>query len=118
MCLCPGLRLTCCKSGKDRTGMSATLEQVSFLSREFDLADSEYQRALDTMRRSVDAILYQFVFMERTETKNLQMPPSEMLIFCDLMTVSCEPPKMLAQDGCRFRKRCIIKLVDALEVTI
>ena len=55
MCLCPGLRLTCCKSGKDRTGMSATLEQVSFLSREFDLADSEYQRALDTMRRSVDA---------------------------------------------------------------
>ena len=35
--------------------MSATLEQVSFLSREFDLADSEYQRALDTMRRSVDA---------------------------------------------------------------
>ena len=53
MCLCPGLRLTCCKSGKDRTGMSATLEQVSFLSREFDLADSEYQRALDTMRRSV-----------------------------------------------------------------
>ena len=35
--------------------MAATLEQVSFLSREFDLADSEYQRALDTMRRSVDA---------------------------------------------------------------
>ena len=34
--------------------ISATLEQVSFLSREFDLADSEYQRALDTMRRSVD----------------------------------------------------------------
>ena len=31
------------------------MEQVSFLSREFDLADSEYQRALDTMRRSVDA---------------------------------------------------------------
>ena len=53
--MCPGLRLTCCKSGKDRTGMAATLEQVSFLSREFDLADSEYQRALDTMRRSVDA---------------------------------------------------------------
>ena len=62
----------------------------------------------------------QFIFMERTyvETNNFQMPPSEMLIFCDLMTVSCEPPKMLAQDGCRFRKRCIIKLVDALKVTI
>ena len=34
--------------------MIMIMEQVSFLSREFDLADSEYQRALDTMRRSVD----------------------------------------------------------------
>ena len=49
--LCAGLRLTSCKSGKDRTGMSATLEQVNILAREFDLADSEYQRALDTLRR-------------------------------------------------------------------
>ena len=47
----PGLRLTCCMSGKDRTGMSATLEQVHILSREFDLAEHEYQRALDAMRR-------------------------------------------------------------------
>ena len=48
---CSGLRLTSCKSGKDRTGMSVTLEQVNILSREFDLADNEYERALDTMRR-------------------------------------------------------------------
>ena len=47
----PGLRMTSCKSGKDRTGMSVTLEQVNILSREFDLADNEYERALDTMRR-------------------------------------------------------------------
>merc|ERR1712013_286307 len=45
-----GLRFTSCKSGKDRTGMSSTLEEVTLLSREFDLADSEYQRALDTVR--------------------------------------------------------------------
>jgi hypothetical protein len=31
--------------------MGVTLEQVNTLSREFDLADSEYQRALDTFRR-------------------------------------------------------------------
>lgn len=43
--------MTSCKSGKDRTGMSVTLQQVNILSREFDLADCEYQRALDTMRR-------------------------------------------------------------------
>ena len=48
---CPGLRMTSCKSGKDRTGMSVTLEQVNILSREFDLADNEYERALNTMRR-------------------------------------------------------------------
>ena len=46
-----GLRFTCCKSGKDRTGMSVTLEQVQILSLEFDLAEHEYQRALDVMRR-------------------------------------------------------------------
>ena len=43
-------------SGKDRTGMSATLEQVQILSREFDLAEHEYQRALDAMRRLVKCI--------------------------------------------------------------
>ena len=72
MCLCTGLRLTCCKSGKDRTGMSATLEQVSFLSREFDLADSEYQRALDTMRRSVDAEHINFYLWSGPRNKESQ----------------------------------------------
>ena len=47
----PGIKFTSCKSGKDRTGMAVSLEQVNTLSREFDLADSEYQRALDTFRR-------------------------------------------------------------------
>ena len=46
-----GLRFTNCKSGKDRTGMSVTLEQVQILSREYDLAEHEYQKALDAMRR-------------------------------------------------------------------
>jgi len=45
-----GIRMTSCKSAKDRTSMGVTLEQVNLLSREFDLADTEYQRALDTMR--------------------------------------------------------------------
>lgn len=47
----PGLRVTCCKSAKDRTGMGVTLEQARILSEDFDLAAAEFDRALDCMRR-------------------------------------------------------------------
>ncbi|XP_059080345.1 inositol polyphosphate-4-phosphatase type I A-like isoform X1 [Tigriopus californicus] len=45
-----GIRFINCKSGKDRTGMAATLEQVQILSRDYDLAENEYKKALDVMR--------------------------------------------------------------------
>ena len=65
------MRFTACKSGKDRTGMSVTLEQINLLAAEFDLARTEQQRSLQAMRRLVTALnysllLYKYVFYHYT----------------------------------------------------
>jgi len=80
-----GLRFTSCKSGKDRTGMSATLEEVNILSREFDLADNEYQKALDTLRsdgtrrincmKNIDVDKYAFNTLQLSTFPRQYRPP-------------------------------------------
>ncbi|XP_046648953.1 inositol polyphosphate-4-phosphatase type I A-like isoform X2 [Daphnia pulicaria] len=45
-----GLRVTCCKSAKDRTGMAVTLEQTNILTNDFDLATAEFHKSLLCMR--------------------------------------------------------------------
>lgn len=46
-----GLRLTSCKSAKDRTAMAVTLEQCRILQKEFHLPANNLQTVMDTMRR-------------------------------------------------------------------
>lgn len=48
-----GIRLTSCKSAKDRTAMAVTLEQCRVLQKEFHLPSNNLQSVLNTLRRFV-----------------------------------------------------------------
>ena len=53
--------------------MAASLEQIQILSREYDLAEHEYQKALDAMRRLV------------TSTYRVSMPYSQVFYISSIL---------------------------------
>lgn len=45
------LRLTCCKSAKDRSSMAVTLEMVRTLVQEHNMTEEIFMKTLNSLRR-------------------------------------------------------------------
>ena len=85
------LRVTFCKSGKDRTGMSATLEQSRYLSKKFfDSADPkmildnanimrEYGTRLDVVEKNIHKRVYAINSLQVAFLPECYRPPTNCL---------------------------------------
>ena len=98
-----GIRLTSCKSAKDRTAMAVTLEQCRILEKEFHLPSNNIQTVLDTIRRYFSPSPLPLKHT-RNDSISLDISVRELGATTPTRTLACANTHSICRKCCHFHK--------------